>query len=198
VRWLIRRGRAFGWRASCAALGFPVLLRTLLLLLSSARRDRAVERVDSLFGYSTGARCHEDPARPADAERSARGGSVEPLPSPAMAGGVYGIRSDWYFRAGGYDSGLEVWGAENIEMSLRVWMCGGSLLNLPCSRVGHVFRSVHPFSWLLHHKSIQMLRNARRVAAVYDLLEEPLGCFAVASWRRSGIESGSRGEHHLL
>ena len=84
-----------------------------------------------------------------------------------MAGGIYAIRRDWFFEAGGYDDGLEVWGGENIEMSLRMWMCGGMLLSLPCSRVGHVFRSVHPFTWPRFHKSVTMLRNARRVAAVW-------------------------------
>ena len=104
---------------------------------------------------------------PTEEERRARGESIAPLPSPAMAGGVLGIRKKLFFELGGYDAGLEVWGTENIEMSLRVWTCGGRLLNLPCSRVGHVFRSVHPFTWPTHHKSITMLRNARRVAAIW-------------------------------
>ena len=104
-------------------------------------------------------------------ERASRSASADAglaaVRAPVMAGGLYAIRRDWFFASGGYDEALEVWGVENVEMSFRLWMCGGELLTLPCSRVGHVFRLSKPFSWPNASGALTVYRNARRVAAVW-------------------------------
>jgi polypeptide N-acetylgalactosaminyltransferase len=87
----------------------------------------------------------------------------DPFPMPALSGGIFAIRRDWWERSGTYDSQMTEWGSENIEQSLRMWRCGGSLISLPCSRVGHMFRGKRPYSF----HSEASFRNNKRLAAVW-------------------------------
>ncbi|XP_033762836.1 polypeptide N-acetylgalactosaminyltransferase 5-like [Pecten maximus] len=87
-----------------------------------------------------------------------------PARSPTMAGGLFAISREYFTHIGTYDEGMNIWGAENLEISFRIWMCGGTLLTAPCSHVGHIFREHSPYTW--PGKNI-LLRNNLRLAEVW-------------------------------
>ena len=90
-----------------------------------------------------------------------------PIPSPAMAGGLFAMERNYFTELGEYDPGLDIWGGENLEISFRIWLCGGRLEILPCSRVGHVFRKRRPYTSTDARGVDTQDRNALRVARVW-------------------------------
>jgi len=59
---------------------------------------------------------------------------------PIMSGGLLAIGRDWFFELGGHDQEMQAWGGENIDLSLRIWRCGGEIVYAPRSYVGHMWR----------------------------------------------------------
>ena len=94
---------------------------------------------------------------------------ADAFPSPVMIGGLFAIDREFFWKSGSYDKQMLFWGGENIEMSLRVWMCGGSLMVVPCSHVGHVYRSITPYSvpGSLSEKLYRPTINTARAAEVW-------------------------------
>ncbi|XP_061888992.1 N-acetylgalactosaminyltransferase 7 isoform X1 [Entelurus aequoreus] len=102
-------------------------------------------------------------------EKSQRKTRTEPYRSPAMAGGLFAIERDFFFELGLYDPGLQIWGGENFEISFKIWQCGGKLLFVPCSRVGHIYR-LHGWQGNpppAHVGSSPTLKNYVRVVEVW-------------------------------
>ncbi|XP_071978575.1 polypeptide N-acetylgalactosaminyltransferase 5 isoform X2 [Engystomops pustulosus] len=90
----------------------------------------------------------------------------DPIRCPVMAGGLFSIDRKYFYELGTYDPGLDVWGGENMEISFKVWMCGGEIEIIPCSRVGHIFRNDNPYSFPKDRvKTVE--RNLARVAEVW-------------------------------
>lgn len=67
------------------------------------------------------------------------------IKSPVMPGGLFAMDREYFFELGMYDPEILFYGAEHVEMSFRIWMCGGSMEISPCSNIGHVYREFDRF-----------------------------------------------------
>ncbi|GAB1860380.1 Polypeptide N-acetylgalactosaminyltransferase [Camponotus japonicus] len=111
---------------------------------------------------------------------------AEPVWSPTMAGGLFSIDRAFFERIGTYDSGFDIWGGENLELSFKTWMCGGTLEIVPCSHVGHIFRKRSPYKW---RSGVNVLkRNSIRLSEVW--LDE----YAKYYYQRIGHDKGNYGD----
>uniref|UniRef100_A0A0K0E515 Polypeptide N-acetylgalactosaminyltransferase n=1 Tax=Strongyloides stercoralis TaxID=6248 RepID=A0A0K0E515_STRER len=94
--------------------------------------------------------------------------NTDPVPSPTMAGGLLAANREFFFEIGSYDPGMDIWGGENLEISFRTWMCGGSVEFLGCSHVGHIFRSGHPYNMTGRNNNKDVHgTNSKRLAEVW-------------------------------
>ncbi|XP_006770239.1 PREDICTED: polypeptide N-acetylgalactosaminyltransferase 15 isoform X1 [Myotis davidii] len=76
-----------------------------------------------------------------DSERKALPSPISPIRSPVVPGGVVAVDRHYFQNTGAYDPLMSLRGGENLELSLKAWLCGGSVEILPCSRVGHIYQN---------------------------------------------------------
>eukprot|EP00930_Biecheleria_cincta_P039149 TRINITY_DN26934_c0_g1_i1.p1 TRINITY_DN26934_c0_g1~~TRINITY_DN26934_c0_g1_i1.p1 ORF type:complete len:379 (+),score=61.10 TRINITY_DN26934_c0_g1_i1:46-1137(+) len=124
--------------------------------------------------------------------------------SPGTSGGILAMRKDWFLKLGLFDPGMREWGGDHMELTMKVWRCGGSIEIVPCSRMGHLFRepSHRPYDvdvdtvvynykrlaelWAKDHldyfykmkpEAVDMrLTDMEQVIDNYNSLENELGC----------------------
>uniref|UniRef100_A0A671TBU7 Polypeptide N-acetylgalactosaminyltransferase n=1 Tax=Sinocyclocheilus anshuiensis TaxID=1608454 RepID=A0A671TBU7_9TELE len=87
----------------------------------------------------------------------------QPGKSPSVMG-ILVVDRLFFGEIGTLDGGMEVYGGENVELGIRVWLCGGSIEIVPCSKIAHIERAHKPY---MPDFSNVMKRNALRVAEVW-------------------------------
>ncbi|XP_048758262.1 polypeptide N-acetylgalactosaminyltransferase 5-like isoform X2 [Ostrea edulis] len=99
-------------------------------------------------------------------EQRRRGSLTAPIRSPTHLGCCFAISRRFFNELGRYDPELMIWGGENIELSFKTWMCGGTMEIVPCSQLGHLFRKTMPYS-MGKDGFFTLIRNSLRVAEVW-------------------------------
>jgi GT2 family glycosyltransferase len=69
----------------------------------------------------------------------------EPHPVALVPGCLLAMRRDVFQATGGFDDGMILWGMEDSELSLRLWLLGYELKLIPSVDVAHLFREKHPY-----------------------------------------------------
>ena len=99
---------------------------------------------------------------------------------PLLSGGILALTRRWWQFSGGLgptesvkeDVWLQGWGGENLDQSLRTWLCGGEIRAAQNSRVAHLWRdqggvSVHSRAPGYVFSEAQALRNRLRAAEAW-------------------------------
>ncbi|KPH79144.1 MULTISPECIES: glycosyltransferase family 2 protein [Bacillaceae] len=88
-------------------------------------------------------------------------GKFELFPSPHLAGGCLAISKEVFVAIGGFERGFKVWGREDEEISLKLWLFGYKCYVVPDVKVLHVFRSdAAPFVLTYNDINYNLMRMA--------------------------------------
>ncbi|XP_071096624.1 polypeptide N-acetylgalactosaminyltransferase 1-like [Haliotis cracherodii] len=90
----------------------------------------------------------------------------EPFPTPVLQGSCIAVRKSYFNAVGRFDPGLKIWGGEQFDLSFNVWMTGGKIETVPCSKVGHIFKD-NKYSFGSEDKIYTITKNRLRVAEIW-------------------------------
>jgi len=97
-------------------------------------------------------------------------------PVAILPGGCFVIPKSVFMDIGGFDRGFQVWGYEDIEISIKLWLFGYRCFVHPNVKILHLFRQAHPYTVTHTHVYYNMLRMAyshfkeERIAACKKLI----------------------------
>lgn len=83
-----------------------------------------------------------------------------PYPVPLLAGGCLAISRKVFEDIDGFEKGFKVWGREDEEISLKLWLFGYKCYIVPKVKVLHVFRVTTPYELSWYHIDYNFLRMA--------------------------------------
>lgn len=97
--------------------------------------------------------------------------------TPLLPGGCLAVKAGVFFDVGEFDRGFVVWGREDEEISLKMWLFGYRLGVNPGVRILHVFRERHPYTVTWENVDHNLLRMAyshfrsERIAKAIELIK---------------------------
>ncbi len=100
---------------------------------------------------------------------------ADPYPVPMLVGCFVAVRRDAFEAVGGFDADLIVYGYEDAEFCMRLWVLGYECRLVPEADVTHLFRASHPYE--VDREVI--LHNLLRVAVVHfgaERIRRVVGC----------------------
>jgi len=97
---------------------------------------------------------------------------------PLLPGGCFIIKSNVFHKIRGFDEGFRLWGYEDGELSLKLWLMGYRIGVHPEVKVLHIFRKRFPYYVGFEHIYYNLLRmayihfNQKRIKKVLTILEK--------------------------
>ena len=93
---------------------------------------------------------------------------TQPMATATTIGCALAVDRKFFFELGAFDDGMQIWGGENLELSVRAWTCAGGVYIAPCSRVAHLFRRMLPYRVPTDSTGHSLkLQNYRRLVDVW-------------------------------
>ncbi|XP_040819226.1 polypeptide N-acetylgalactosaminyltransferase 15 [Ochotona curzoniae] len=114
---------------------------------------------------------------------------ISPIRSPVVPREVVAVDRHYFQNTGVYETVMSPWDGENLELSFKAWLCGGSVEILPCSRVGHVYQD-----WEAH----SLVDQEAMLRSKICLAETWLGSFKETFYRHSPEASSLSQAEKLL
>lgn len=99
---------------------------------------------------------------------------------PLLPGGCMAVKSSIFHKIGGFDEGFQIWGYEDGEISLKLWLMGYRIGVHPRVKILHVFRKKFPYYVDSKYINYNLLRmayihfNQKRIQKVLAILDKKI------------------------